>query len=390
GRGGSGATRVGDAVRPKKRHQWREGHLSPGDRQEDFARVWPAEARYFHQEEARTSEVGVGDSEGGCGVRLHMVQVSLLGSQWRAFRGNKWNPLKLRVDSLHSRPSPIHHPTRGPCTSPRGNIIGEGQPLRSAARRAASIDDSTNPNSQFPRAPPQTEISSPAPQAQQSNTRCSSIIRLGKSFTSDLRTSARSIRSTIRNEHNSSSDNQPMLSTESESSHINIQQSPTRGDSTTSTGAVTRGNPQYFIEGGYEESRAPLSRVLSAIIFTLVVFLLPTTTVYYVVFLSLRLLLLVTRELLRFIPWLIHHNPVFAPCVLLCHPRALAGEVEFQAVPGDEAVITRGPVVLRVGARTSALSTVVCHFAASHSLPALTLPSLSCIASSVLWASDLL
>ena len=33
-----------------------------------------------------------------------MVQVSLLGSQWRAFRGHKWNPLKERVDSLHSRP----------------------------------------------------------------------------------------------------------------------------------------------------------------------------------------------------------------------------------------------------------------------------------------------
>lgn len=28
-----------------------------------------------------------------------MLQISLLGSQWRAFRGRKWNPLKQRVDS---------------------------------------------------------------------------------------------------------------------------------------------------------------------------------------------------------------------------------------------------------------------------------------------------
>ncbi|KAF2359534.1 NADP-dependent oxidoreductase domain [Trinorchestia longiramus] len=38
----------------KKRQQWREGHLSPRDRQEGFARVWPVEAGCFHQEEALT------------------------------------------------------------------------------------------------------------------------------------------------------------------------------------------------------------------------------------------------------------------------------------------------------------------------------------------------
>ncbi|XP_064093452.1 phosphatidylinositol N-acetylglucosaminyltransferase subunit Q-like [Macrobrachium nipponense] len=32
-------------------------------------------------------------------ARIHMLQISLLGSQWRAFRGRKWNPLKLRIDS---------------------------------------------------------------------------------------------------------------------------------------------------------------------------------------------------------------------------------------------------------------------------------------------------
>lgn len=31
--------------------------------------------------------------------RIHMLQISLLGSQWRAFRGRKWNPLKQRIDS---------------------------------------------------------------------------------------------------------------------------------------------------------------------------------------------------------------------------------------------------------------------------------------------------
>ncbi|KAK7071128.1 hypothetical protein SK128_018964 [Halocaridina rubra] len=32
-------------------------------------------------------------------ARIHMLQISLLGSQWRAFRGRKWNPLKGRMDS---------------------------------------------------------------------------------------------------------------------------------------------------------------------------------------------------------------------------------------------------------------------------------------------------
>ena len=31
-----------------------------------------------------------------------MVQISLLGSQWRAFRGKKWNPLKERVDTYEA------------------------------------------------------------------------------------------------------------------------------------------------------------------------------------------------------------------------------------------------------------------------------------------------
>ncbi|CAL4098270.1 unnamed protein product, partial [Meganyctiphanes norvegica] len=35
-------------------------------------------------------------------ARLHMLQISLLGSQWRAFRGRKWNPLKQRVDSYEA------------------------------------------------------------------------------------------------------------------------------------------------------------------------------------------------------------------------------------------------------------------------------------------------
>ncbi|XP_018006336.1 phosphatidylinositol N-acetylglucosaminyltransferase subunit Q isoform X2 [Hyalella azteca] len=189
-------------------------------------------------------------------ARLHMVQISLLGSQWRAFRGNKWNPLKLRVDSLHCQPSPIHQPSgaiRPPC-----------------------------------------------------------------------------------------------------------------GDT----------------------SRAPLSRVLSAIIFTLVLFLLPTTTVYYVVFLSVRVVLVVVREVLRGAAWLLHHNPVFAPCLRLLRPSALRGEVEFESLPG---LGERGaPVSLRVGVRCVPLTHVVRHFAASPSLPTFSLPSLSTVASALVYARTLI
>ena len=39
--------------------------------------------------------------------RLHMVQASLVGSQWRAFRGRKWNPLKGRVDALPPGAPPL-------------------------------------------------------------------------------------------------------------------------------------------------------------------------------------------------------------------------------------------------------------------------------------------
>lgn len=78
-------------------------------------------------------------------------------------------------------------------------------------------------------------------------------------------------------------------------------------------------------------SHMSLKRVLTAVVFTLVIFLLPTTTVYYLVFVTLRVSLSALRGILTFCIWLLNSNPLYLVLLNVVGSNRIKGDICFKA-----------------------------------------------------------
>ncbi|XP_071107042.1 phosphatidylinositol N-acetylglucosaminyltransferase subunit Q-like [Haliotis cracherodii] len=72
---------------------------------------------------------------------------------------------------------------------------------------------------------------------------------------------------------------------------------------------------------------------VGTLFFTILLFLLPTTLLYYVFFLALRAVVLVTEGLLTLCVWVINHLPVYSITMWLLGSNTVAGDVRFSVVP---------------------------------------------------------
>ncbi|XP_047476599.1 phosphatidylinositol N-acetylglucosaminyltransferase subunit Q-like [Penaeus chinensis] len=144
----------------------------------------------------------------------------------------------------------------------------------------------------------------------------------------------------------------------------------------------------YEIEGGHMS----LIRVLTAVIFTLVIFLLPTTTVYYLVFVSLRIGLNTVRGILSLTMWVLNINPVYLILLNLMDSNRMKGDIYFATQPIDNSR-ARYPIASPLALHLHTWPTPLCEvllYAHSDVFPAIPSPNWKAFFCSVVFAKELL
>ncbi|XP_067671864.1 phosphatidylinositol N-acetylglucosaminyltransferase subunit Q-like [Haliotis asinina] len=111
---------------------------------------------------------------------------------------------------------------------------------------------------------------------------------------------------------------------------------------------------------------------VGTLFFTILLFLLPTTLLYYVFFLALRAVVLVTEGLLTLCVWVINHLPVYSITMWLLGSNTVAGDVRFSVVPdsytGTSLVLTMQPSQLPLGEFLKSVKDTPTHTQPSDSL----------------------
>nr|XP_053626257.1 phosphatidylinositol N-acetylglucosaminyltransferase subunit Q-like [Cherax quadricarinatus] len=142
-------------------------------------------------------------------------------------------------------------------------------------------------------------------------------------------------------------------------------------------------------------SQVSLTRVLTAVVFTLVIFLLPTTTIYYLVFVLLRVGLNLLRGLLAFTIWLLNINPLHLFLLNIYGSNRVKGDIYFSTVAADESYkhfknTVSSPLVLQLHTWPTALCEVLLVHAHADIFPPRPSPNWQFIFSSIIFGEDLL
>lgn len=137
-----------------------------------------------------------------------------------------------------------------------------------------------------------------------------------------------------------------------------------------------------------------LRRVLTAVVFTLVVFLLPTITIYYLVFVLLRVSLKLARGLLAGIVWVLNINPLYLVLLNMTGSNRVKGDIYFSTLTDQqqgEAVVgnCEGPLLLSLCTWPSSLSHILTD-ASPNTFPSRPSPNWSFIVSSIMFGERLL
>lgn len=137
-----------------------------------------------------------------------------------------------------------------------------------------------------------------------------------------------------------------------------------------------------------------LRRVLTAVVFTLVVFLLPTTTIYYLVFILLRIGLKLVRGLLSLIVWVLNINPLYLILLNFAASNRVKGDIYFSTVvDGQEEETAKGapdsPLLLSLNTWPSSLSSILMD-STPDTFPPRPAPNWSFIMSSIMFGEQLL
>nr|XP_045584904.1 phosphatidylinositol N-acetylglucosaminyltransferase subunit Q-like [Procambarus clarkii]XP_045584905.1 phosphatidylinositol N-acetylglucosaminyltransferase subunit Q-like [Procambarus clarkii] len=137
-----------------------------------------------------------------------------------------------------------------------------------------------------------------------------------------------------------------------------------------------------------------LTRVLTAVVFTLVIFLLPTTTIYYMVFVLLRVGLNLMRGMMAFTIWLLNINPLYLFLLNITNSNRIKGDIFFSTVAGEEVgkeckEAVTAPLVVQLHTWPTALSEVLLH-AHAQVFPHRPSPNWKFIFSSIMFGEDLL
>ncbi|XP_021359874.1 phosphatidylinositol N-acetylglucosaminyltransferase subunit Q-like isoform X1 [Mizuhopecten yessoensis] len=75
---------------------------------------------------------------------------------------------------------------------------------------------------------------------------------------------------------------------------------------------------------------------VGTLLFTILLFMLPTTVLYYTVFTLLRLLTLMVHGLLTNVVHFLNHFPVHTTCLWLIHPKSVTDNIVFNPLPSDK------------------------------------------------------
>ncbi|XP_042230879.1 phosphatidylinositol N-acetylglucosaminyltransferase subunit Q-like isoform X2 [Homarus americanus] len=137
-----------------------------------------------------------------------------------------------------------------------------------------------------------------------------------------------------------------------------------------------------------------LTRVLTAVVFTLVIFLLPTTTIYYLVFVLLRVGLNLMRGAMSLTVWLLNINPLYLVLLNLSASNRVKGDIYFSTVSAPEVnkhsvCPVAAPLVLHLHTWPTALSEVLVH-AHTDDFPPKPSPDWKLIFSSIMFGENLL
>ncbi|KAK3865781.1 hypothetical protein Pcinc_028635 [Petrolisthes cinctipes] len=135
-----------------------------------------------------------------------------------------------------------------------------------------------------------------------------------------------------------------------------------------------------------------LSRVLTTVLLTLSLFLLPTTTVYYLVFIMLRIVLNVSRGLLNLAVWLLNINPVFILLLSAIGSTRIKGDIYFASVGegacGSPKHTPLTPLLLRLHTWSTPLNEILSSTHIQDFFPVRPVPHWSYILSSVMFVSE--
>lgn len=137
-----------------------------------------------------------------------------------------------------------------------------------------------------------------------------------------------------------------------------------------------------------------LTRVLTAVVFTLVIFLLPTTTIYYLVFVLLRMGLNLMRGLLAFTVWLLNVNPLYLFLLNISGSNRVKGDIYFSTLFNEDlSNCTKypltAPLLLRLHTWRTALSEVLVY-AHANVFPQKPSPDWKSVFSSIMFGENLL
>ncbi|KAL7632855.1 UNVERIFIED_CONTAM: hypothetical protein RMT77_016852 [Armadillidium vulgare] len=138
-----------------------------------------------------------------------------------------------------------------------------------------------------------------------------------------------------------------------------------------------------------EHRQRPLIKAFSAFGFTFVLFLMPTTTVYYCVFVVLRVLLLSIQGLFSLFLWALNSNPIYILVLHVFGSQHLKGNLHFELLTNEDQNL-ESPLELRLTVKSSSITDSVKSSYCSTLFPSMPKLDFAYICNSLIYADKLL